>query len=56
MNNSNIKDTKNYKYAEYNRISCKDYYNEIFSYLKDNNIIPFRLTMKVNLIIKKTKR
>ena len=32
MKNSLIKDAKKYKYVEYNRISCKDYYNDILIY------------------------
>jgi len=32
-----------YKYIEYNREECINKYNEIYSYLKDNNYIPPRL-------------
>ena len=51
-----IKDAKNYKYVEYNRISCKDYYNKIFSYIKDDTIIPFRLTNEAKPNNKKNKK
>ena len=56
MKNSLIKDAKTYKYVEYNRISCKDFYNEIFSFIKDNNNIPFRLTNEAKPDNKKKQR
>ena len=55
MKNSLIKDAKNYKYVEYKRINCKDYYNEIFSFIKDNNNIPFRQTNEAKPDNKKNK-
>ena len=56
MKNSLIKDAKNYKYVEYKRINCKDYYNEIFSFIKDNNNIPFRQTNEAKPDNKKKQR
>lgn len=56
MKNSLIKDAKNYKCVEYKRINCKDYYNEIFSFIKDNNNMPFRQTNEAKPDNKKKQR
>jgi hypothetical protein len=55
IENSSLKDAKNHKFVVYNRIICKNYYNKIFSFIKNNNNIPFRLTNEAKPNNKKNK-